>query len=75
MEARQTGDCHVAFACSGVSAGGRTSSGSRSQALKNAALTMLLFVPGVIHALGVVERRTVERQYASVFAAMDRMAA
>ncbi|MFO0803895.1 MAG: YqaE/Pmp3 family membrane protein [Gemmataceae bacterium] len=50
-------------------------SGSRSQALKNAALTMLLFVPGVIHALGVVERRTVERQYASVFAAMDRMAA
>lgn len=50
-------------------------SGSRSQALKNAALTMLLFVPGVIHALGVVERRAVERQYASVFAAMDRMAA
>ena len=49
--------------------------GSRSQALKNTALTMLLFVPGVIHALGIVERRSVERQYASVFAAMDRLAA
>lgn len=49
--------------------------GSRTQTLKNTALTMLLFVPGVIHALGVVEKRAVERQYASVFEAMDRMAA
>ena len=49
--------------------------GSRSQTAKNAALTMLLFIPGVIHALGVVERRAVERQYASVFKAMDRIAA
>jgi len=47
--------------------------GTRSQAAKNAALTLLLFIPGVIHALGVVERRTVERQYAAVFQAMDRM--
>jgi uncharacterized membrane protein YqaE (UPF0057 family) len=49
--------------------------GSRRQAAKNAALTLLLFIPGVIHALGVVERKTVERQYAAVFTAMDRMAA
>ena len=50
-------------------------SGTRSQAAKNACLTMLLFIPGVIHALGVVEKRHVERQYESVFQAMDRMAA
>ena len=50
-------------------------SGTRSQAAKNAGLTMLLFIPGVIHALGVVEKRHVERQYESVFQAMDRMAA
>jgi len=49
--------------------------GTRSQLWKNFGLTMLLFVPGVIHALDVVERRTVARQYESVFAAMDRMAA
>jgi uncharacterized membrane protein YqaE (UPF0057 family) len=49
--------------------------GSSSQAAKNAALTMLLFVPGVIHAWNVVEKRQVERQYESVFEAMDRMAA
>ena len=49
--------------------------GSRSQIATNAGLTMLLFIPGVIHALGVVEKRHVERQYASVFAAMDRAAA
>ncbi len=49
--------------------------GSRTQAAKNTLLTFMLFVPGVIHALGVVERRTVERQYASVFSAMDRIAA
>ncbi len=50
-------------------------SGTPSEAAKNACLTMLLFVPGVIHALGVVEKRNVERQYEAVFLAMDRMAA
>jgi uncharacterized membrane protein YqaE (UPF0057 family) len=49
--------------------------GTPSQAAKNALLTALLFVPGVIHALNVVEKRTVERQYEAVFQAMDRMAA
>lgn len=50
-------------------------SGTPSQAAKNVCLTMLLFIPGVIHALGVVEKRHVERQYEAVFRAMDRMAA
>jgi uncharacterized membrane protein YqaE (UPF0057 family) len=50
-------------------------SGTPSQAAKNACLTMLLFIPGVIHALGIVERRNVERRYEAVFQAMDRMAA
>jgi uncharacterized membrane protein YqaE (UPF0057 family) len=49
--------------------------GTPSQAAKNAALTMLFFVPGVIHALGIVEKRHVERQYEALFQAMDRMAA
>jgi uncharacterized membrane protein YqaE (UPF0057 family) len=49
--------------------------GTKSQAAKNACLTMLLYVPGVIHALNVVERRNVERQYEHVFEAMDRLAA
>lgn len=47
--------------------------GTRSQVARNAGLTMLLFVPGIIHALGVVERKHVERQYEAVFQAMDRM--
>jgi uncharacterized membrane protein YqaE (UPF0057 family) len=50
-------------------------SGTRSQALANAGLTLLLFVPGVIHALGIVEKRQVERQYQALFQAMDRLAA
>ena len=49
--------------------------GTPSQAAKNVCLTMLLFIPGVIHARGVVEKRTVERQYEAVFQAMDRLAA
>ena len=49
--------------------------GTRSQVARNTALTLLLFIPGVIHALGIVERKQVERQYESVFLAMDRAAA
>jgi uncharacterized membrane protein YqaE (UPF0057 family) len=44
--------------------------GSRSQVLANAGLTLLFYVPGVIHALGVVERYNVERRYEAVFRAM-----
>ena len=62
----------LAFVCPPLAV---LASGTPSQAAKNACLTMLLFVPGVIHALGVVEKRTVERKYQSVFAAMDRLAA
>jgi uncharacterized membrane protein YqaE (UPF0057 family) len=50
-------------------------SGTASQAAANAGLTLLLFIPGVIHALGIVEKHNVERQYESVFQAMDRLAA
>lgn len=45
-------------------------SGTRSQAVRNAGLTCLLFVPGVIHALGVVDKFNTERRYESVFRAM-----
>ena len=49
-------------------------SGTRTQAVRNAGLTLLFYVPGVIHALGIVEKHSVERQYQSVFRAMDRCA-
>jgi len=45
-------------------------SGTPSQAARNAGLTLLFYVPGVLHALGVVEKYTVERKYESVFRAM-----
>jgi uncharacterized membrane protein YqaE (UPF0057 family) len=50
-------------------------SGTPSQAAANAGLTLLLFVPGVLHALSVVDRYNVERQYESVFRALERVAA
>jgi len=50
-------------------------SGTPSQAAKNAGLTMLFYVPGLIHALQIVEKHTVERQYEAIFQAMDRIAA
>ena len=62
----------LAFVCPPLAV---LASGTLGQAAKNVCLTMLLFIPGVIHARGVVEKRTVERQYAAVFQAMDRLAA
>ncbi len=62
----------LAFVCPPLAV---LASGTPSQAAKNACLTMLLFIPGVIHARSVVEKRTVERQYEAVFQAMDRLAA
>lgn len=47
-------------------------SGSRSEVAANAALTMLFFLPGVVHALGVVDRFTTTRQYDSVMRAMEQ---
>jgi uncharacterized membrane protein YqaE (UPF0057 family) len=47
-------------------------SGSRSELAANAALTLLFFVPGVVHALGVVDRFATHRQYDSVMRAMER---
>lgn len=51
------------------------SSGNRSEVVKNAGLTLCLFVPGVVHALGVVDRYTTGRRYESVMRAMAATAA
>ena len=50
-------------------------SGTRSQVAANAGLTLLFFVPGVVHALSVVKRHTVRRRYETLYRAMDRCAA
>lgn len=46
-----------------------------SQVAANVGLTLLLYVPGVIHALSAVERHSVERRYESVMRVLDRHAA
>jgi uncharacterized membrane protein YqaE (UPF0057 family) len=46
-----------------------------SRVALNVGLTMLLFLPGVLHALAVVERRSVGRRYESVMRVLDRRAA
>lgn len=51
------------------------SAGSRTEAVKNAGLTLCLFVPGVVHALGVVDRYNTERRYDAVMRAMAATAA
>lgn len=48
------------------------SAGSRSEVARNAGLTLLLFVPGVVHALGVVDRFSTARRYDAVMRAMER---
>ena len=48
-------------------------SGSRTAA--NLGLTLLLYVPGVVHALSVVERHDVGRRYESVMRVLERRAA
>jgi uncharacterized membrane protein YqaE (UPF0057 family) len=45
--------------------------GTPARAVTNAGLTLLLFVPGVLHALSVVEQKKIERQYASVMRALE----
>lgn len=49
--------------------------GDRSRVVTNAGLTMLLFVPGVVHALSEVSRHNLERRYNSVMRAMETRAA
>ena len=44
--------------------------GTRSRAAGNLGLTLLGFVPGVVHALRVVDQHSVERRYASVMKAL-----
>ena len=46
--------------------------GNRSGAVANLGLTMLGFVPGVVHALSEVDRHTVGRRYESVMRALER---
>ncbi|MCI0701071.1 MAG: YqaE/Pmp3 family membrane protein [Planctomycetia bacterium] len=42
-----------------------------SRAATNLGLTMLFYVPGVLHAWGTVENYTVRRQYDSVMRALE----
>ena len=44
--------------------------GTPSRAVTNLGLTMLLFVPGVVHALSAVGQNKLERRYQSVMQAM-----
>ena len=50
-------------------------SGTRRQAFTNAGLTLLLFIPGVIHALSIVDQYNVERRYEKLMDVMTRSAA
>lgn len=43
-----------------------------SQVAASIGLTMLLYVPGLLHALAAVERHSVERRYESVMRVLDR---
>jgi uncharacterized membrane protein YqaE (UPF0057 family) len=45
--------------------------GDRARAATNAGLTLLLFVPGVVHALSEVNRHNLERRYESVMRALE----
>ncbi len=50
-------------------------SGARTDLAANVALTCLFYLPGVVHALAVVDRTTTARQYDSIMRAMERSAA
>ena len=63
----------LAFVCPPLAVLVAEKSGSRAAA--NLGLTLLLYVPGLLDALTVVERRNVERRYASVMRVLDRRAA
>ena len=42
-----------------------------SHAVKNVGLTLLLYVPGVLHARAAVERYTVRRRYDALMRVLD----
>ncbi len=46
--------------------------GNASSVATNLRLTMLLFVPGVLHALSEVEKHTLSRRYQSVIIELER---
>ena len=46
--------------------------GNPGRAATNLGLTLLLYVPGMLHARSVVGQRNLERRYASVMQAMER---
>ncbi len=46
-------------------------SGTRTQVVLNTGLTLLLFVPGIIHALSIVDQYNVERRYENVMRALS----
>jgi uncharacterized membrane protein YqaE (UPF0057 family) len=46
--------------------------GSMSLAVKNLGLTLLFYVPGLIHARSIVEKHDIEQRYNSVMAALER---
>jgi uncharacterized membrane protein YqaE (UPF0057 family) len=50
-------------------------SGTRTQVVLNTGLTLLLFVPGIIHALSIVDQYNVERRYENVMRALTQSAA
>ena len=43
-----------------------------SDAAKNVGLTLLLYIPGVLHARAAVEKYTVARRYEALMRALDR---
>ena len=49
--------------------------GRPGQAVLNAGLTLLLFVPGVLHALSVVDRHQTERRNEALLRAVELSAA
>jgi len=46
--------------------------GSTNLAATNLGLTLLFYVPGMLHARAIVEKHSVEQRYNSVMAAMER---
>jgi uncharacterized membrane protein YqaE (UPF0057 family) len=46
--------------------------GTPARAAANLGLTLLLYVPGVLHARSVVEQRSLERRYDAVMQALER---
>lgn len=59
----------LAFVCPPLAV---LATGTPGRAATNLGLTLLLYVPGMLHARSVVEQRTLERRYNAVMQAMER---